>query len=82
LVPESENGRCERGEAERLSEAIEMVRVIATFIAVWFAIGAIGVLVQATIVPIPNTAVSLIGLAVAATAAFVTYRRLHRDPRV
>ena len=35
-----------------------MVRVIATFIAVWLAVGAIGVLVRATIVPIPTTAVA------------------------
>jgi len=59
-----------------------MVRVIATFIAVWLAFGAMGVLLQATVAPIPNTAVSLIVLAVAAAAAFVTYRRLHRDRSV
>ena len=59
-----------------------MVRPIATFIAVWLAIGAIGVLAQATIMPVPNTAVSVIGLAIAAIATFVTYRRLHRDGRV
>ena len=59
-----------------------MIRVIATFIAVWLAFGAIGVLVQATVAPIPNTAVSLIGLVVAAAASFVTYRRLQRDRRV
>lgn len=55
-----------------------MIRVIATFIAVWLAIGAIGVLIQATVVPIPATAVSLIGLAIAIAAALLTYRRQHQ----
>jgi LPXTG-motif cell wall-anchored protein len=58
-----------------------MVRVIATFFAVWLAIGAIGVLIQGTIIPISNTAVSLIGLAIATAAAFVVYRRRNRQSR-
>jgi uncharacterized membrane protein YhaH (DUF805 family) len=55
-----------------------MVRVVATFIAVWLAIGALGVLVQATIVPIPSAVVSLVGLAIAIAASALTYRRLHQ----
>lgn len=55
-----------------------MVRAIVTFIAVWLAIGAIGVLVQATIMPVPNTAISLFGLVVAVIAAFLVYRRRPR----
>ncbi len=51
-----------------------MVRVAVTFIAVWLAIGAIGVLIQTT-VPIPNVVVSLFGLVVAVIAAFLVYRR-------
>jgi len=55
-----------------------MVRVVATFVAVWLAVGAIGVLVQATIMPIPNAAVSLFGLAVAVIAAILVYWRRPR----
>lgn len=55
-----------------------MVRVIATFIAVWLAVGAIGVLIQALVAPVPNVVVSLAGLVIAAVAAAAVYRRRAR----
>jgi hypothetical protein len=58
-----------------------MVRMIATFFAVWLAIGAIGVLIQAIVIPIPDRAVGLIGLAIATAAAFVVYRRRNQQSR-
>ena len=58
-----------------------MLRVIATFIAVWLAIGALGVLVQALIVPIPNAVVSLSGLGIAVIAALLVYRRRRASDR-
>ena len=65
-------------DTQQPNEDTDMVRVVATFIAVWLAIGALGVLIQATIVPIPTTVVSLVGLAIAIAASALTYRRLHQ----
>lgn len=52
-----------------------MPRMVASFLAVWIAIGAMGVLVQAMIMPIPNSVVSLIGLVIAVVAALLVNRR-------
>ena len=57
-----------------------MARVIATFLAVWLAIGVAGVLLQYLGVPIPNTVVSLVGLVIAAIAAYMVHRRRRRIP--
>jgi hypothetical protein len=55
-----------------------MVRTVATFIAVWLAVGAIGVVVQTTIMPVPATAISLVGLVVAVATALLVYRQRPR----
>ena len=52
-----------------------MARVAVTFVVVWLAVGAVGVLIQNLITPIPSTVVSVVGLVIAGVAAFTVYRR-------
>ncbi|MBI2762704.1 MAG: hypothetical protein HYX54_02955 [Chloroflexi bacterium] len=52
-----------------------MARVIITFFAVWLAVGAVGVLLQYFVAPIPSSVISVVGIVIAAVAASSVYRR-------
>jgi type III secretory pathway component EscT len=61
-----------------------VARVIVTFVVVWLAVAAVGVLIQYLVTPTSPTVVSLLGLVIGgillglvigAIAAFTVYRR-------